>query len=78
MGNNRKALQETDRLLRKHPNMSCIKALKGLALMRLGRYEESHESLEAVANEKPVDDPTLQVLSFCYKELEQCKCEFKE
>ncbi|XP_075146242.1 phagocyte signaling impaired [Haematobia irritans] len=71
VGNNRKALQEADKVLKKHPNQLCAKALKGLALLRLGRYEESHAFLQAVANEKPVNDATLQVLSFCYKELEQ-------
>uniref|UniRef100_W8AQU8 Phagocyte signaling-impaired protein n=1 Tax=Ceratitis capitata TaxID=7213 RepID=W8AQU8_CERCA len=71
VGNNRKALQETEKLLKKHPNMWCARALKALALLRLGRYEESQIVLKTVSNEKPVDDPTLQVLSFCYKELEQ-------
>ncbi|XP_061402206.1 phagocyte signaling-impaired protein [Musca vetustissima] len=71
VGNNRKALQESEKVLKKHPNLLCAKALKGLALLRLGRYEESHGYLQAVADEKPVNDATLQVLSFCYKELEQ-------
>ncbi|XP_053958100.1 phagocyte signaling-impaired protein [Anastrepha ludens] len=71
VGNNRKALQETEKLLKKHPNMWCARALKALALLRLGRYEESQIMLKTVSSEKPVDDPTLQVLSFCYKELEQ-------
>lgn len=72
VGNNRKALQETEKVLKKHPNLLCARALKGLALLRLGRYEESRGFLQAVADEKPIDDATLQVLSFCYKELEQC------
>ncbi|BFF89387.1 phagocyte signaling-impaired protein [Drosophila madeirensis] len=71
VGNNRKALQESEKLLRKHPSMLCARALKGLALLRLGRYEESHGCLQAVAEEKPTDDSTLQVLSFCYREMEQ-------
>lgn len=71
VGNNRKALQESEKLLRKHPNLLCARALKGLSLLRLGRYEESHSSLQSVAEEKPVDDSTLQVLSFCYREMEQ-------
>ncbi|XP_065369445.1 phagocyte signaling-impaired protein [Calliphora vicina] len=71
LGNHRKALQESEKVLKKHPSLLCAKALKGLALLRLGRYEESHSFLQAVADEKPVDDATLQVLSFCYKELEQ-------
>ncbi|XP_036322766.1 LOW QUALITY PROTEIN: phagocyte signaling-impaired protein [Rhagoletis pomonella] len=71
VGNNRKALQETEKLLKKHPNMWCARALKALALLRLGRYDESQVMLRTVSSEKPVDDPTLQVLSFCYKELEQ-------
>ncbi|KAH8278391.1 hypothetical protein KR018_001551 [Drosophila ironensis] len=71
VGNNRKALQESEKLLRKHPNLLCARALKGLSLLRLGRYEESHGCLQAVAEEKPTDDSTLQVLSFCYREMEQ-------
>ncbi|XP_002000593.4 phagocyte signaling-impaired protein [Drosophila mojavensis] len=71
VGNNRKALQESEKLLRKHPNLLCARALKGLSLLRLGRYEESHSCLQSVAEEKPVDDSTLQVLSFCYREMEQ-------
>ncbi|XP_030374579.1 phagocyte signaling-impaired protein [Scaptodrosophila lebanonensis] len=71
VGNNRKALQESEKLLKKHPTLLCARALKGLSLLRLGRYEESHTWLEAVAEEKPVDDSTLQVLSFCYRETEQ-------
>ncbi|ALC47317.1 psidin [Drosophila busckii] len=71
VGNNRKALQESEKLLKKHPSLMCARALKGLALLRLGRYEESHGCLQAVAEEKPVDDSTLQVLSFCYREMEQ-------
>ncbi|XP_060647501.1 LOW QUALITY PROTEIN: phagocyte signaling-impaired protein [Drosophila nasuta] len=71
VGNNRKALQESEKLLRKHPNLLCARALKGLSLLRLGRYEESHGCLQVVAQEKPIDDSTLQVLSFCYREMEQ-------
>ncbi|KAH8310732.1 hypothetical protein KR044_002767 [Drosophila immigrans] len=71
VGNNRKALQESEKLLRKHPNLLCARALKGLSLLRLGRYEESHGCLQIVAQEKPIDDSTLQVLSFCYREMEQ-------
>ncbi|XP_068156059.1 phagocyte signaling-impaired protein [Drosophila tropicalis] len=71
VGNNRKALQESEKLLKKHPNLFCARALKGLSLLRLGRYEESHSCLQAVAEEKPTDDSTLQVLSFCYREMEQ-------
>ncbi|XP_017104561.2 phagocyte signaling-impaired protein isoform X1 [Drosophila bipectinata] len=71
VGNNRKALQESEKLLRKHPTLICARALKGLSLLRLGRYDESHGCLQAVAEEKPTDDSTLQVLSFCYREMEQ-------
>ncbi|KAH8369259.1 hypothetical protein KR009_006031 [Drosophila setifemur] len=71
VGNNRKALQESEKLLRKHPTLLCARALKGLSLLRLGRYDESHGCLQTVAEEKPTDDSTLQVLSFCYREMEQ-------
>lgn len=71
LGNNKKALQEAEKLLKKMPVLPCGRALKALALLRLGREEESNTLLKALAEEKPSDEATLQVLSFCYKETEQ-------
>lgn len=73
MGNNKKALHETEKLLKKIPNLRCARALKGLALMRLGKNEESNAIINQIVNEKPNDDSTLQVLSFIYKEMEECE-----
>lgn len=71
VGNNKKALQEAEKLLKKQPSLICAQALKALALLRLGKYEESNILLKNISQEKPTDDSTLQVLSFCYKEMEQ-------
>ena len=40
-GNNKRALQEADKLMRKHPEFECCQALRCLALMRLGREGEA-------------------------------------
>lgn len=73
VGNNKKALHEAEKVLKKTPQLRCAKALKGLALLRMGRDDESHTIINQIAAEKPFDDATLQVLSFIYKEQEQCK-----
>lgn len=72
MGNNKKALHETEKVLKKQPNLRCARALKGLALMRLGKNEESNTIINQIVSEKPNDDATLQVLSYIYKEMEEC------
>lgn len=71
-GNNKKALQEADKVLRKSPNILCFKALKALALLRMGRDDEADVLVEQIAAENPADDSTLQVMTFCYKEREEC------
>lgn len=73
VGNNKKALQDAEKVLKKTPNLTCARALKGLSLLRLGREPECH----AVFNqlwEQPVTDPsTLQVASCYYRETDQRK-----
>lgn len=73
VGNNKKALHEAEKVLKKTPNLRCAKALKGLALLRLGKTDESNAIIDKIVAEKPADDSTLQVLSFIYKEIEECK-----
>lgn len=73
VGNNKKALHETEKVLKKTPNLRCARALKGLALMRLGKNDESNAIINQIVAEKPSDDATLQVLSYIYKEMEECK-----
>ncbi|XP_031637101.1 phagocyte signaling-impaired protein [Contarinia nasturtii] len=71
VGNNKKALHETEKVLKKTPNLRCARALKGLALMRLGKTEESNAIINQIVAEKPSDEATMQVLSYIYKEMEE-------
>lgn len=71
-GHNKKALQEADKVLRKTANLQCARALKALALLRLGKESECTTILDVLAAEKPSDDPTLQAMTICYRELNQC------
>ncbi|XP_044739206.1 phagocyte signaling-impaired protein [Chrysoperla carnea] len=70
-GHNKKALQEADKVLRKTANLQCARALKALALLRLGKESECTAILDVLAAEKPSDDPTLQAMTICYRELNQ-------
>lgn len=72
-GNAKKALQECEKVLRKTPDLQCAKGLKGLALLRLGKENDAIACLDALVNEKPCEDATLQAISLCYRELQQCK-----
>ncbi|KAB7494608.1 N-alpha-acetyltransferase 25, NatB auxiliary subunit [Armadillidium nasatum] len=70
-GNNKKAVQEADKVLRKQPNLHCASVLKALALLRLGRNKESTEIVNNVVSEGTSDDATLQALTICYREMHQ-------
>lgn len=48
-------------------------ALKGLALVRLGRWEDGANVLKEVHEAKPTDESTLQVITIAYKELNKSK-----
>ncbi|XP_067935539.1 N-alpha-acetyltransferase 25, NatB auxiliary subunit-like isoform X2 [Watersipora subatra] len=67
-GNYKKALQESEKVLKKHPASNTAKSLKALAMIRLGRIEEALPIAESVHSTKPSDESTLQVLNICYKE----------
>ena len=73
MGNNKKALQEVEKVLKKTPNLKTGLALKALSLIRLGREKESQQIINELEKD-PEDDSTLQVMTYCYRELDQCKC----
>lgn len=60
-------------MLKKSPNLQCARALKALALLRLGRDEEFEQTLGALEQENICDDSTLQVMTFVYRETEQCR-----
>ena len=47
-GNNKKAVQEADKIIRKQPKLATARALKALALLRLGRAPECEELLKQV------------------------------
>ncbi|XP_021913632.1 N-alpha-acetyltransferase 25, NatB auxiliary subunit isoform X3 [Zootermopsis nevadensis] len=68
-GNNKKALQEAEKVLKKQPNFQCAKVLKALALLRLGKEDECMQLLDAVRTEIPCDDSTLQAMTICYREI---------
>ncbi|RWS25838.1 N-alpha-acetyltransferase 25: NatB auxiliary subunit-like protein [Leptotrombidium deliense] len=68
-GNNKKALQEADKVLKKQRDSQCAKVLKCLALMRLGKQEECLSLLNEVHAQSPTDDATLQAMSICYRDL---------
>lgn len=72
-GNNKKALQEAEKVLKKSPTLQAARALKALALYRLGKGSEAHALLDALAEEKPSDDSTLQAMTISYRESQQCK-----
>lgn len=72
IGNSKKALQEADKLLKKNPQILCARALKSLAMVRMGKIDEAQLLINQICAENPCDDPTLQVMTFCYKELDQC------
>ncbi|XP_015437860.1 PREDICTED: N-alpha-acetyltransferase 25, NatB auxiliary subunit [Dufourea novaeangliae] len=70
-GNNKKALQEADKVLKKHPSNQCARMLKALALLRLGKEDECQVIMDKVRSEVPCEDCTLQVMSICYREIHQ-------
>lgn len=72
IGNNKKAIQEVEKVLKKTPGLKTATALKALALIRLGREKESQVFIEDLEKSEPDDDSTLQVMTYCYRELEQC------
>ncbi|KAF9410888.1 hypothetical protein HW555_010175 [Spodoptera exigua] len=71
IGNNKKALQEAEKVLKKTPTLQAARALKALALFRLGKGLEAQVVLDALADEKPSDDTTLQAMTISYRESQQ-------
>ena len=72
-GNNKRALQEAEKVLKKQPDFPCCKVLKALALMRMGREDEAQPLIDSVLEESPTDESTLQAMNIAYKELQQRK-----
>ena len=66
-GNNKKALQEADKVLKKQPDFQCCKVLKCLALIRLGKEEEAETILNKVRAFSPVSIPHISINRFWMK-----------
>jgi len=50
-----------------------LQALKGLALLRSGKNADSETLMEEIMSAKPADDPTLQAMTICYREMQKRK-----
>ncbi|KFD56071.1 hypothetical protein M513_03195 [Trichuris suis] len=70
-GNFRRALQESERLLKKQPDFLVAKALKSLSFIRLGRVEEADPLLSEVCGSDNIDHLTIQALTYCFREMGQ-------
>ncbi|XP_038061820.1 N-alpha-acetyltransferase 25, NatB auxiliary subunit-like [Patiria miniata] len=70
-GNYKTAVQMADKVLKKHKELQCAKVLKALALLRIGKRRESFSLTQDVMVTKPVDEPTLQALTICFREMQK-------
>jgi N-terminal acetyltransferase B complex non-catalytic subunit len=71
-GQCKKAIQEADKVLKKHPYLMTAKALKALALIRLDRNAEALPLLDIVEThivEEEAEDNTIQAIVHCFKEI---------
>lgn len=50
-----------------------MQALKGLALLRSGKTADSETLMEEIRGAQPADDPTLQAMTICYREMQKRK-----
>uniref|UniRef100_F1KUD0 N-terminal acetyltransferase B complex subunit MDM20 homolog n=1 Tax=Ascaris suum TaxID=6253 RepID=F1KUD0_ASCSU len=68
-GNNKKAIQEAEKVLKKHPSTHTAKVLKALALIRSDKHTEAWPLIEEVESLKEdIDENTLQAMCHCFKE----------
>ncbi|XP_014210949.1 N-alpha-acetyltransferase 25, NatB auxiliary subunit [Copidosoma floridanum] len=71
-GNNKSAYHEAEKFLKKHPKNQCVRVLKALALLRLGKEDECQSIIDQVRGESgPFEESTLQAMSICYRETQQ-------
>ena len=71
--NNKKAVQEAEKALKKQPDLGCASALMGLALVRQGRKKDANIVLNKLMEDVPVDESTLQAMTMAFKEMLQRK-----
>lgn len=68
-GNPKKAVQEADKVLKKHPVTVCAKVLKALALIRSDKLADGFEIINSLdVPGAQFDDSTLQAFVHCFKE----------
>uniref|UniRef100_A0A3B4C4M8 N-alpha-acetyltransferase 25, NatB auxiliary subunit n=1 Tax=Pygocentrus nattereri TaxID=42514 RepID=A0A3B4C4M8_PYGNA len=63
------AIQQADKLLKKHRDLHCAKVLKAIGLQRTGKQDEAFTLAQEVANLEPTDDNSLQALTILYREM---------
>ncbi|CAL1567986.1 unnamed protein product [Knipowitschia caucasica] len=68
-GNNKMAIQQADKLLKKHKELHCAKVLKAIGLQRTGKQDEAFTLAQEVASLEPTDDNSLQALTILYREM---------
>ncbi|XP_029547871.1 N-alpha-acetyltransferase 25, NatB auxiliary subunit isoform X3 [Salmo trutta] len=68
-GNNKMAIQQADKLLKKHKDLHCAKVLKAIGLQRTGKQDEAFSLAQEVATLEPTDDNSLQALTILYREM---------
>jgi len=68
-GNYKKALNESEKVLKKQRSLTAAKVLKTIALHRLGRKEDAFSLSKEVLTEEPTDENSLQGMSLYYKEI---------
>ncbi|XP_046900636.1 N-alpha-acetyltransferase 25, NatB auxiliary subunit [Hypomesus transpacificus] len=70
-GNNKMAIQQADKLLKKHKDLHCAKVLKSIGLQRTGKQDEAFNLAQEVATLEPTDDNSLQALTILYREMQR-------
>ncbi|XP_071999015.1 N-alpha-acetyltransferase 25, NatB auxiliary subunit isoform X2 [Engystomops pustulosus] len=68
-GNNKMAIQQAEKLLKKHRDLHCAKVLKAIGFQRTGKQEEAFVLAQEVAALEPTDDNSLQALTILYREM---------
>uniref|UniRef100_A0A6Q2Y3J2 N-alpha-acetyltransferase 25, NatB auxiliary subunit n=1 Tax=Esox lucius TaxID=8010 RepID=A0A6Q2Y3J2_ESOLU len=68
-GNNKMAIQQADKLLKKHKDLHCAKVLKAIGMQRTGKQDEAFNLAQEVATLEPTDDNSLQALTILYREM---------
>ncbi|XP_074868578.1 N-alpha-acetyltransferase 25, NatB auxiliary subunit isoform X2 [Carettochelys insculpta] len=68
-GNNKMAIQQADKLLKKHKDLHCAKVLKAIGLQRTGKQDEAFTLAQEVTALEPTDDNSLQALTILYREM---------